>query len=127
MGKKKETPNNDWVGQLSTTRKDKILYHIRPTSNVESLMELAPFQDPILIPLETTASIKELLGEVIDDLSAEDRWIFNALVVERLSLREAGRILGIPKTSLARRRDKIRRELMTKLIDSEHIRDWLKR
>jgi DNA-directed RNA polymerase specialized sigma24 family protein len=90
-------------------------------------MELAPFQDPILIPLETTASIKELLGEVIDDLSAEDRWIFNALVVERLSLREAGRILGIPKTSLARRRDKIRRELMTKLIDSEHIRDWLKR
>tara|TARA_R110002020_G_scaffold338209_1_gene553616 strand:- start:359 stop:631 length:273 start_codon:yes stop_codon:yes gene_type:complete len=90
-------------------------------------MELAPFQDPILIPLETTASIKELLGEVIDDLSAEDRWIFNALVVERLSLREAGRILGIPKTSLARRRDKIRRELMTKLIDSEHIREWLKR
>ena len=127
MTKKKETPNNDWVGQLSTTRKDKILYHIRPTSNVESLMELAPFQDPILIPLETTASIKELLGEVIDDLSAEDRWIFNALVVERLSLREAGRILGIPKTSLARRRDKIRRELMTKLIDSEHIREWLKR
>ena len=70
---------------------------------------------------------KEIVGKIIDDLSDEDRWIFNALVVERLSLRGAGRILGIPKTSLARRRDKIRRVLMAKLIKCKPIQEWLER
>ena len=66
-------------------------------------------------------------GEAIDSLAPEDKWIFNTLMIERLSLRTAGAVLGIPKTSLARRRDKIRRELMTVLIESEVIQRWLKR
>ncbi len=123
MGKKKEFPTEEWVFASN----NKVLYKPRPATELQSLMELAPFQESWTPSLEATAHLKELIGQAIDDLTPEDRWIFNALIVERLSLRGAGRILGIPKTSLARRRDRIRRELMTKLIDSELVQEWLKR
>jgi DNA-directed RNA polymerase specialized sigma24 family protein len=123
MGKKKEFPTEEWVFASN----NKVLYKQRPMTDTQALMELAPFQDSWTPSLEATAHLKELIGQAIDDLSPEDRWIFNALIVERLSLRAAGRILGIPKTSLARRRDKIRRELMTGLIESELVQEWLKR
>jgi DNA-directed RNA polymerase specialized sigma24 family protein len=123
MAKKKEFPTEEWVFVSNS----KVLYKQRPSTELQSLMELAPFQEARIPSLESTAHLKELTGQAIDDLSPEDRWIFNALIVERLSLRGAGRILGIPKTSLARRRDRIRRELMTKLIASELVQEWLKR
>ena len=123
MAKKKEFPTEEWVFASN----NKVLYKQRPMTDIQALMELAPFQDSWTSSLEATAHLKELVGQAIDDLSPEDRWIFNALIVERLSLRGAGRILGIPKTSLARRRDKIRRELMTGLIESELVQEWLKR
>jgi len=59
-------------------------------------------------------------------LEPEDRWIINALFVEQLSLRVAGNILGIPKTSLARRRDYIRRQLMANLSESPAVVQWLR-
>ena len=123
MAKKKEFPSDDWVFKDP----EKSLYKIRPTSEIESLMQLAPHREAILPSIESTQAVKEIVGKIIDDLSDEDRWIFNALVVGRLSLRGAGRILGIPKTSLARRRDKIRRELMAKLIKCKPIQEWLER
>ena len=123
MAKKKEFPSDDWVFKDP----EKSLYKIRPTSEIESLMQLAPHREAILPSIESTQAVKEIVGKIIDDLSDEDRWIFNALVVERLSLRGAGRILGIPQTSLARRRDKIRRELMAKLIKCKPIQEWLER
>ncbi len=123
MTKKKEYPTEDWV----FTNNNKLLYRQRPATELESLMQLAPLQDPWYPSLETTAHLKEAIGEAIDSLTPEDKWIFNTLMIERLSLRTAGAVLGIPKTSLARRRDKIRRELMTVLIESEVIQKWLKR
>ena len=123
MAKKKEFPTEEWVFASN----NKVLYKQRPMTDTQALMELAPFQESWTPSLEATAHLKELIGQAIDDLSPEDRWIFNALIVERLSLRGAGRILGIPKTSLARRRDKIRRELMARLIESERVQEWLKR
>tara|TARA_R100001230_G_C5492916_1_gene39880 strand:- start:91 stop:462 length:372 start_codon:yes stop_codon:yes gene_type:complete len=123
MAKKKEFPTEDWV----FVSNNKVLYKQRPATEIQSLMELAPFQESWTLSLESTSHLKEIIGETIDDLSPEDRWIFNALFIERLSLRGAGRILGIPKTSLARRRDRIRRELMNKLIASEFVQEWLKR
>jgi len=73
-----------------------------------------------------TMALKEAVGEAIDALEPEDRWIINALFVEELSLRTAGWILGIPKTSLARRRDYIRRQLMASLSESPDVVQWLR-
>ena len=97
----------------------------RPVTEVEALMQLAPHQNADLVPLEKTAPLKELLGIVLDELSDEDKWIFERLFIERLSLRKTGAVIGIPKTSLARRRDKIRHKLIAELAQHELVRDWL--
>ena len=97
----------------------------RPATDLEALMQLGPHQEADLLSIEATAILKEVIGEAIDGLPDEDRWIFDRLFIEQLSLRGTGRILGIPKTTLARRRDRIRRQLMAELSESEAVRRWL--
>ena len=94
-------------------------------SDIEALMELAPHEEPTVQSILGTAALKEAIGAAIDNLNDEDKWIFNALFVEKLSLRAAGRVMGIPKTSLARRRDYIRRRLIAELAESEIVSTWL--
>ena len=88
-------------------------------------MCLAPHQTQCLPSLESQSELKELLGIVIDNLEPEDRWIFQALIIEGMSLRVTGRVLGIPKTSLARRRDRIKKQLMLQLVDHSVVQQWL--
>jgi len=97
----------------------------RPSTDLEALMQLGPHQEADLLSIEATAVLKEVIGEAIDGLPDEDRWIFDRLFIEQLSLRGTGRILGVPKTTLARRRDRIRRQLMAELSESEAVRRWL--
>jgi len=89
-------------------------------------MQLAPHQKASTPSLLETMALKEAVGAAIDKLGDEDRWIINALFVEQLSLRVAGSVLGIPKTSLARRRDYIRRQLMADLLESPGVVQWLR-
>jgi len=97
----------------------------RPATDLEALMQLGPHQEADLLSIEATAVLKEVIGEAIDGLPDEDRWILDRLFIEQLSLRGTGRILGVPKTTLARRRDRIRRQLMAELSESEAVRRWL--
>lgn len=94
-------------------------------TDIESLMELAPHEEPTVQSILGTAALKEAIGVAVDNLNDEDKWIFNALFIEKLSLRAAGRVMGIPKTSLARRRDYIRRRLIAELAESEIVSTWL--
>ena len=88
-------------------------------------METPPLGEEPLASLETTAKVKELLADAIEELGPLERWIAERLLIERMSLRKAGAVLGIPKTSLARRRDKIRRTLMVRLIEEPVFKEWL--
>ena len=97
----------------------------RPLTEIEALLQLAPHQDSQILALETTAALREPIADAIDTLPEDDEWIFNALCVAGLSLRFTGRVLGIPKTTLARRRDTIRRRLMAELTQHQFVRDWL--
>jgi len=97
----------------------------RPLTEIEALLQLAPHQESQVPALETTAALREAIADAIDTLTDEDEWIFNALCVAGLSLRFTGRVLGIPKTTLARRRDSIRRQLMAELTQHQFVRDWL--
>ena len=94
-------------------------------SDIEALMELAPHEESTVQSILGTAALKEAIGVAVDNLNDEDKWIFNALFIEKLSLRAAGRVMGIPKTSLARRRDYIRRRLIAELAESEIVSTWL--
>jgi len=89
-------------------------------------MQLAPHQDADIAAIEETALLKEILGTVLTELTDEEKWIIERLFIERLSLRKTGAIIGIPKTSLARRRDRIRRKLMMKLMQYKPVQHWLK-
>jgi len=124
VSQKREFPTDpaDWSTNASWGRSTT---GVRPLSDIEGLMELAPYQEPTVQSILGTAVLKEAIGAAIDNLNDEDRWIFNALFVEQLSLRVAGRVVGIPKTSLARRRDYIRRQLIAELGESEVVRGWL--
>ena len=98
----------------------------RPLTDIEALMQLTPHQESTTPSLMETMALKEAVGAAIDALDSEDKWIINALFVEQLSLRTAGRALGIPKTSLARRRDYIMEQLRESLSKSPDVMQWLR-
>ena len=75
--------------------------------------------------LEETLEIKEVLGAAIEALEPEERWIAERLLIERLSLRKAGAVLGCPKPTLARRRDTIRGKLIKAVAGHPAITEWL--
>ena len=75
--------------------------------------------------LEETLDIKEILGAAIEALEPEERWIAERLLIERLSLRKAGAVLGCPKSTLARRRDAIRGKLIRAVAGHPAITEWL--
>ena len=101
----------------------------RASTDLELLMQEVPGSIAAApqASLESTHRLKEALADAIEALSEEDEWIINCLLIEGLSLRVTGRVLGIPKTSLARRRDRIKRQLMLSLMDSPDVRRHLSR
>ena len=101
----------------------------RASTDLELLMQEVPGSIAAApqASLESTHRLKEALADAIEALNEEDQWIINCLLIEGLSLRVTGRVLSIPKTSLARRRDRIKRQLMLSLVDSPDVRRHLSR
>lgn len=128
MATRREYPTDptNWFRRISGNDRERALSGSRPLTETEALMQLGPHEEASAPSLLETIALKEAVGEAIDALEPEDRWIINALFVEQLSLRTAGQVLGIPKTSLARRRDYIRRQLMAALTESPAVVQWLR-
>ena len=105
------------------------VWQSRAATDLELLMQEVPGSIAAApqASLESTHRLKEALADAIEALNEEDQWIINCLLIEGLSLRVTGRVLGIPKTSLARRRDRIKRQLMLSLVDSPDVRRHLSR
>lgn len=89
-------------------------------------METPPNESEPQRSFESFAQIKEVLGDAIDNLLWEDRAIMEGLFIWGLSLRQTGAALGVPKTTVARRRDKIRKMLIADLSQSPVIQEWLR-
>ena len=70
-------------------------------------------------------ALHELVFNAYDTLEGIELWIVNALLFEKLSLRDVEYILGIPKTTVARKRDKILDKLKTYLEDHPVIKEYL--
>ena len=94
------------------------------SSKIEALMIARPLEEP-KTSLEEQHALREVLVGALDDLEAIDVWIINALLFEKMSLRTAGWVLGIPKTSLARRRDRILQDIKAKIENEQLIKDYL--
>lgn len=96
----------------------------RPLTAMQALMEAAPFEEPP-ISIEELADLREILCDALDKLSDQSRWIVEACVSGRTSLRELGREIALSKTHVARLRDAAFAELREILADNptvlEHI------
>ena len=68
--------------------------------------------------IEEQDELREILADALDSLTEEAQWIFLMLTTVQLSLRFVGRVLGVPKTTLARRRDRIIQKLQAALLES---------
>ena len=96
----------------------------QPETAMQSLVESKP-NDPIRISAEARLELRDIVSSALESLNEEEIWIINALLFERLSLRQAGYILQIPKTTLARKRDKILKKLEKKLSEEPLVKEYL--
>jgi len=94
-----------------------------PLTELAALQEAGPNEPER--SQEERAALQEIVLDSLSVLSEEEAWLLNALLFERLSLREVQRAIGIPKTTVARYRDKILAKLRVALADNPAIRDYL--
>jgi len=95
-----------------------------PETEMQALVQAAPHSEPQVSKQEREA-LREIVVSVMDELSDEETWFINALLFERLSLRTVEYITGIPKTSVARKRDKILAKLRNKLADNPAVKEYI--
>tara|TARA_Y100001951_G_scaffold72250_1_gene59121 strand:+ start:60 stop:485 length:426 start_codon:yes stop_codon:yes gene_type:complete len=100
---------------------------VRPETQIQALMEIAPNGSDPEPSVQDFAILREVVGRAIDNLFWEDRAIFEGIFIWGLSLRQTGAALGIPKTTVARRRDRIRKLLIAELSQSPAIQHWLRK
>ena len=129
MGQRREYPVDFNEGHADPRRGVLQIHKHRPLTELEALMQERPYDAVAAFsrePLENTAALREALGEAVDNLPPEDRYIIEELFIAGNSLRKTGAILNIPKTTLARKRDRIRRHLIDVLVDHPDVRKWLR-
>ena len=119
------TDLSGWLARNQTNPKVRVLFPQRDDTEMEALMRTPPGGPEREPSLEETSSLREALGRAVDSLPPEDRWIVERLLIEGVSLRKTGAVLGIPKTTLARRRDHIKRRLALVLADDPALRGWI--
>lgn len=91
----------------------------------ESLMQTGSTSEMSTIEM---IALRELVNDAIDDILTElELWVFNALFVEQKSLRKLGNELSIPKTTVARIRDRSTEKLRKKLSSEPLIQEYLNR
>lgn len=111
-----DTPHLEWLGRHSAR-------HV-PLDVFEALLVAAPHEEPA-DSLEERHGLREVVADAVDRLSEEDRWMIEMLCIAKLSLRFVGRILGVPKTSLARKRDRVLATLRADLVGDPLVREHL--
>ena len=97
----------------------------RPENRYEALLLSAPGVEPEESIAEQD-ELREIVADAMDCLTEEERWIFHMLTTVRLSLRFVGHVLGVPKTTLARRRDRIIQKLQAALLESPVIHERIR-
>jgi len=111
----KDTQESAWLFDLARKRHPSV-----PLTETQAIMEALPHEEP-LRAYQRASKYEDPIKEALITLTDSELEIVMLLAFEQLSLRVAGRILGIPKTTLARRRDKIYARLKEQLEENSII------
>lgn len=90
-------------------------------------MIAAPYEEPSVSwesVYRDDGDLIDAVEEVFGALSEDEQWLYHILVDVGLSLRFVARVLRIPKTTLARRRDELADKLRRNLLQHEAV--WRK-
>jgi len=88
-------------------------------------MSAPPGYEPEISQLEIL-HLRDIINDAIEGtLTPLELWVFNALVVERKSLRSLGLQIGRPKTTVARIRDNAIKKVRQSLKEHPAIIDYL--
>ena len=93
-------------------------------TEIEILQEAAP-PAPLEESQEERIQLQEAVLDAFDELEEDEIWLLNALLFERLSLRQVERLTNLPKTTVARKRDYILRKLKRALNKRQIVKDYL--
>jgi len=94
----------------------------RAVSPLEALVVCEPGNEPEESVLEQL-SLRDAVADALDELDEDDRWLFDMLLVVHLSLRFVGLVIGMPKTTVARQRDRIIADLQQRLLTNPVVRE----
>lgn len=90
------------------------IHQTRPANVFAALLEAPPFTEPDW-SREELLPLREVIQDAIDDaLSDRERFIFDSIAVERLSLRQLGAITSLSKSQV----DRIYKGALAKLRDA---------
>ena len=116
---KKEFPFDPLDLSWKNTRKPQ-----QKQTEIEILQE-APPHAPLEESQEERIQLQEAVLDAFDELEEDEIWLLNALLFERLSLRQVERLTNLPKTTVARKRDYILRKLKRSLNKRQIVKDYL--
>ena len=94
----------------------------RAVSPLEALVVCEPGNEPEESVLEQL-SLRDAVADALDELDEDDRWLFDMLLVVHLSLRFVGLVIGMPKTTVARQRDRIIAGLQQRPLTNPVVRE----
>jgi len=96
----------------------------RPDTLIQALQQSSPYSEPYLSK-EEQVELQEVVLDALEQLTEWEVWLINALLFERRSLREVERLVGIPKTTVARKRDQILSRLREILAPNRTVKEYL--
>ena len=95
-----------------------------PDTLFQALQQAAPHGEP-RISKQERADLQEVVLDALETLEPWEHWLLNALLFERMSLRQVEYVLGIPKTTVARKRDRILEKLKHELSIHPLVQEYL--
>ena len=96
----------------------------RPDTLIQALQQTSPYNEPFLSK-EEQIELQEVVLNALEKLTDWEIWLINALLFERRSLREVERMVKIPKTTIARKRDQILDKLRKILAPNTKVKEYL--
>jgi len=96
-----------------------------PDTLLQALQQASPHSEP-RISKEERADLQAVVLDALEILEPWEYWLLNALLFERMSLRQVEYVLGMPKTTVARQRDRILEKLKRKLSIHPLVKEYLR-